>query len=254
MEFLNNKYTKMYFSIVENAKLRKCIDGYSEKHHIIPKSLGGDNSHTNIVILNAREHFVCHRLLPKMTTGSFRYKMLSAIFRMMHSSQSQRYIGTSHTYNSIKIEKAKLASTIFSGDNNPFYGKTHSEETRQRLKIARELQVARQGTTMTAEARQKLSVAAKGRILTDEHKRKIGIANSNKPMSEEHKARLLLTRKGIPLTPDHRKLLSDVKKNIPQLVVKCPHCDKSGGVSLMKRWHFDNCKCITNGKVTNAIS
>lgn len=24
--------------------------------------------------------------------------------------------------------------------------------------------------------------------------------------------------------------------------VKCPHCDKEGGISQMKQWHFDNCK------------
>jgi hypothetical protein len=27
-----------------------------------------------------------------------------------------------------------------------------------------------------------------------------------------------------------------------QLIVSCPHCTKSGGVSNMRRWHFDYCK------------
>ena len=48
---------------------------YVEKHHIIPKSMGGNNSNENIAILTAREHFVCHLLLTKMTTGNNNYKM-----------------------------------------------------------------------------------------------------------------------------------------------------------------------------------
>lgn len=27
-----------------------------------------------------------------------------------------------------------------------------------------------------------------------------------------------------------------------QKKVKCPHCDKEGGINGMKQWHFDNCK------------
>ena len=24
--------------------------------------------------------------------------------------------------------------------------------------------------------------------------------------------------------------------------ITCPHCGKVGGIAIMKRWHFDNCK------------
>ena len=26
--------------------------------------------------------------------------------------------------------------------------------------------------------------------------------------------------------------------------VQCPHCNKTGGLGIMKRWHFDRCKTI----------
>jgi len=47
MIFINNKYSKYYYNIIEKAKSRnifnrkeaKKIFGYVEKHHIIPKSL-----------------------------------------------------------------------------------------------------------------------------------------------------------------------------------------------------------------------
>jgi len=40
-DFLKNKYTKWYFNIVSAAQNRD-ISGYTEEHHIIPKSLGGN--------------------------------------------------------------------------------------------------------------------------------------------------------------------------------------------------------------------
>ncbi len=78
--YLTNKYTKWYNNIILTAKARSLLKiGYSEKHHIIPKSLGGNNSKDNIVALTAREHYVCHLLLPKMTTGKDRNKMAYAL-------------------------------------------------------------------------------------------------------------------------------------------------------------------------------
>lgn len=39
---------------------------YYENHHIIPRSLNGSNSSENLVLLTAREHFICHWLLVKI--------------------------------------------------------------------------------------------------------------------------------------------------------------------------------------------
>ena len=30
----------------------------------------------------------------------------------------------------------------------------------------------------------------------------------------------------------------------PKQKVTCPHCNLEGGISQMKRWHFENCKTI----------
>lgn len=40
---------------------------YYEKHHILPKSMGGDNSKNNIILLTAREHYIAHLLLYKFS-------------------------------------------------------------------------------------------------------------------------------------------------------------------------------------------
>ena len=48
--YLQNKYTRWYYDIIQRAQLRKLTsDVYIEKHHLIPRSLGGDNQQENIV-------------------------------------------------------------------------------------------------------------------------------------------------------------------------------------------------------------
>lgn len=68
---------------MEKAKTQN-INGYFEKHHIIPKSLGGNNDATNIVKLTARQHFIAHHLLSKMTSGVDKRKMYSAFWLLKH--------------------------------------------------------------------------------------------------------------------------------------------------------------------------
>lgn len=101
MIFINNKYTSWYYSIIRNATNRP-VTGYTERHHIIPKSLGGDNASTNLVRLTAREHFMCHRLLIKMTTGNERIKMLHALGMFAQQSPLQKRIFNSREYELIR--------------------------------------------------------------------------------------------------------------------------------------------------------
>jgi hypothetical protein len=87
--FLNNKYTKIYFSIIEKRKNSNSLtDVNYEKHHIIPKSLGGNNKKDNLISLTVKEHFICHLLLTKMTEGNNKTKMVWALHRMCYSENS----------------------------------------------------------------------------------------------------------------------------------------------------------------------
>ena len=112
--FLINKYTKMYYAIIENAKYRVTSE-YTERHHIIPKSLGGSNSSQNLVALTAREHFIAHRLLTKMTVGSEREKMCLAAHRMSTSTNADYKI-KSRAYRTIREEFAAVMSVKMKGN------------------------------------------------------------------------------------------------------------------------------------------
>ncbi len=98
-------YKKIYESIINKSKNR-VLNGYFEKHHIIPTSLGGKNTKENIAKLTAREHFICHWLLWKFTEGDDKIKMGHAFGRMRYHSSNNRY------YNSIGYEIAKKAHSL----------------------------------------------------------------------------------------------------------------------------------------------
>ena len=62
-------YKKIYDQLVEKCRVRgldkSALDGYFEKHHIVPRCLGGSDEDDNIVLFTAREHIIAHILLWK---------------------------------------------------------------------------------------------------------------------------------------------------------------------------------------------
>ena len=79
--FLNNKYQKYYNNIIKNAialKRIKVTGDNNQFHHIIPRSLGGNDDSDNIVLLTYREHKTAHLLLTKITEGQQKHKMMWA--------------------------------------------------------------------------------------------------------------------------------------------------------------------------------
>jgi hypothetical protein len=128
MLFLQNKYTTWYYNIIENAITRE-ITGYVEKHHIIPKTLGGSNKKDNIVALTAREHFICHLLLTKMLVDDARHKMVYALHMLSNASNAvqQRYIPSSKLYEyERKIFSESHSVTM--KNNHPFQNPINREK------------------------------------------------------------------------------------------------------------------------------
>jgi hypothetical protein len=62
-------YQLHYDHLIDRAKNR-VLEGYVEKHHIIPTCLGGSNEASNKVKLTASEHYVAHQLLVKLNPGN----------------------------------------------------------------------------------------------------------------------------------------------------------------------------------------
>jgi hypothetical protein len=205
--YLLNKYTTWYNNIITQAQRRVNQTGYTEKHHIIPKSLGGSNDSSNLVRLTAKEHFVCHRLLVKMTTGNDKRKMANAAWCMAHLKnpyQNNRYKVTSNIYASLKPYIKRSPETI--------------EKVRAKLK-------GRKCSPRTPEHSAKL-----GRyIRTEEHRHLI---------SENRKAQIGLHKR----SAETKFKMSAWQKGVPKPTKTCEHCNKTISDLNYKRWHGINCK------------
>ena len=101
-------YKKIYESIINNALDRKIPNEQYDRHHIIPRSLGGVDYESNMVNLTLREHFICHLLLAKIYGGP----MIRAAFLM---SSFKKY-NSSRQYKKLREE---YISNFMNGDMNP---------------------------------------------------------------------------------------------------------------------------------------
>jgi len=148
--FIENKYSTWYYNIINKSKNRLLI-GYKEKHHILPRCLGGKDTKDNLVELTTREHFIVHMLLCKFTVGQAKYKMLYAFNAMSNIRYGKRHyklhnrtagVLRKEFYQSIKGRKdspeTKLKKSLaFRGEKNPNYGKKFSKEHKRKLSEAK---------------------------------------------------------------------------------------------------------------------
>lgn len=143
--YLQNKYTNWYNNIITNAKSRnlhtrkqaKKVLGYPERHHIIPKSLSGSDHKENLIFLTAKEHYICHLLLPKMTEGSARRSMCHALWNIVnqHRDYQHRHRVTSRMYESIKKTNAQALSMSNTGKPNlKLQGRVVDQNWRSKIK------------------------------------------------------------------------------------------------------------------------
>jgi len=247
-----NKYEKWYQQITQNGKTSR--QPGDERHHILPRSLGGSEDRSNIAFVTAREHFICHWLLTKIyPAGEEHWKMVNA-FRMMRAEnpRQKRYTTkiTARVYENLKKEYSILQSQRVSGENNPMHGdkffRSEEGKTRQRKAVlgdnngakqeqARkkiiESKLGRKRAPFSNEWRAKLSAAKSGTnnnrygvVVTDETRRKIGDKIRGRKQTQEEKA---------------KRSAANIGKKREK--IHCTHCDQMVAVNGYARWHGDRC-------------
>lgn len=203
--YTSNKYTSVYYMIVNRSidENRKRSDGrIYEEHHIIPKSCGGTNDPCNLVFLTPKEHYVCHRLLPKMVNNRYhREKMVYALWCLINGNgRSRRYSPNGRTYQYIKEQQSEVRSRRMTGSGNHFYGRTHSDELKRRFK---ENNPARR-----EDVRIKMSDSAK-----EKYRRGYKNHNAITGWSDETKAKISQSHTGKKIPDDVRLKMSQTRSN-----------------------------------------
>ena len=247
--FIQNKYFKYYYNIIDAAKSR-VLDGYTETHHIVPKSLGGTDNQENLVILTAREHFVCHLLLTKMTVGVARRSMVFALNALSNLENPYQSRYKSKLYALSRELFAEQQSIALTGPGNHMYGIKHTAEAKKKMSDSHRGKAPwNLGKPLTEKHKQNISNSSKGennsmygKSHSSETKELISLKNKghtyNKGIlkSTDHKKNISDSLKGKPKSENHKLSL----KNIPKIT--CIQCNKSLSPSMHTRWHGDKCK------------
>ena len=103
-------YQQIYDNLVKRGQER-ILKEYSEKHHIIPRCLGGTDEVTNLVSLTPEEHYLCHLLLVKIYSNDIR--LVRAAMFMTASTTTQKR--NNKAYGWLK----RQYSEYMRGPNNP---------------------------------------------------------------------------------------------------------------------------------------
>lgn len=230
--FLDNKYTKWYYNIINRAKVNPYINN-GETHHIIPNSffikttgrskpgwLEGDPDHPdNLVNLSIREHRLCHLLLIKMTTGIAKKKMLLAAKLILETRETRYGLSKGKMYEAIKLQwienhkKTEVSKETRTKISTALKGKKHTKEHKENN---RQAQLKRE--PCSEETRQKLKQIMTGRVFTEEWKenqRKAWLTRP--PITEETREKMRLAavnRK--PASDETRKKISEAGKKRTQ--------------------------------------
>lgn len=142
-------YQKIYNQIIERAKNR-ILKGYKEKHHILPKCLGGKDDKDNLVELTAREHFLCHMLLCEIYPNENKLRHALFLMAMVKNRVKEKtYVIGSRVYERLKNEYSQMLT-----------GKKQSQETRDKKSKAMK------GKNVSNETKQKISETNSGREIT----------------------------------------------------------------------------------------
>jgi len=233
-------YQKHYDSLVQRAS-KRTLEGYVEKHHTIPKCMGGADEISNIVELTAEEHFVAHQLLVKMYPDN--RKLVYALI-LMSGNNGKNKVSNNKAFGWIKRKMATATrerllgvpltkehkQNITNGLLKSIANGTMRTGTPAQVENAKQMGKANKGRKATPEQRAATSANSKGvnngmyskehtteakakmshyaKNRTSEHRNKLSVSQTGKTQSEEQKSRRSKSQKEVMAN------MSDEKKRL----------------------------------------
>lgn len=217
VEVADSKYSRWYEALITKAQNRT-IEGYVERHHIIPRSFGGNDSKANLVKLTAREHYVAHALLWKMKFAGVHNSKMAFAFGTFMNKMTTEVRGVHHTYTissrmyeTFRKEYSRLLKEKYAREGGTWVGRKHTEESKRKIGEKSKLKEFKRGpdnpnygkpSSVTPEGKARQISAIKSRWADPEFK---------KSMAEKRRA-YFETPQGIA----QRKAHSERVKGVPR--------------------------------------
>jgi len=182
-------YGAHYERLIARARAR-VLDGYRERHHVVPRCMGGDNSSQNLVYLTGEEHYVAHQLLVKMypSVGG----LATAVVFMAKQSTGNK------AYGWLRRRFAKAKSAERRGKKSPNFGNKFSADARARMSAAFR---GRKMPPFSPEHRAKISEALRRRVVSQATRLKMSVARRGKKCSQETRAKIAAAELGKKCAP-----------------------------------------------------
>jgi len=122
-------YKKIYDNLIHRGKNR-ILESYTERHHIIPRCLGGGDEIDNLVDLTPEEHYLAHQLLVKIYPNN--HSLAKAAMMMTAQRPSNKVYGW------LRRRVGKAMSDRQLGEGNSQYGTRwiHNIELKENKKIS----------------------------------------------------------------------------------------------------------------------
>ena len=175
----NEPHITRYLKLIEWLRTQDVSKQYTERHHVVPRCMGGDNNNENIIEISTKAHLILHLILWKAYQGIQPWggKMASA-FNMMRAPSK-----------ALPNRRSRLTA-------------------RQYQRMREELSLHMSETTFwrTPEGRKVNGDAHRGKGKDSDETRRKKSESNKKPKSESHKASM---RK--PKSDEHRKALDAAK-------------------------------------------
>lgn len=179
-------YQKIYDDICKRGQVRVLSkDIYTEKHHIIPRCLGGSDEKSNLTGLTAKEHYLVHLILARKLYPQ-NSKLWFALHRMIYSCNEfqERYIPSGKIYEMLKLEVNRKLSEMGRYNLGKTWEELYGIERATLMKL--ECSIRMQNQITSDEMREHRRQRRLGKIASAETKLLIGKSSSERQQGEKN--------------------------------------------------------------------
>lgn len=235
-------YKKHYNRLIDRS-CNRILDGYVEKHHIIPRCLGGTDDKSNIAILTPEEHFLAHQLLIKIHPGNRDLIYATQLMTTHHTNVriNNKLFGWLRRQCALAMSTQMKEYQRIHGHPKGMLGKTHTKESNAIRSVScKKAMVEAVGVSVYAY---NLDGSFYKEYVTltdcalDLHTNASNVKYTAEGRFKHCKGKQLRYNFVESIDPYISPFAG-----VPKQSYICPHCGKEGRGPAMKRFHFNKCK------------